>query len=103
MNKADIDATVSEQSPGVYALDQSHESGPFYFTYVGRSDTDVKASLHERAHKYKRFKFEYAQSAEEAYRKECELYHDFNPPARIAHPARPHGTKWTCPRCKLVG
>ncbi len=103
MSKTDIDAMVTEQSPGVYALDQSHDSGPFHITYVGRSDTDVNASLQERVRKYKRFKFEYFPTGEEAYRKECELYHDFNPPARIAHPARPMGTKWTCPRCKLVG
>jgi hypothetical protein len=103
MSKSDIDAAVAQQSPGVYALDQGHDSGPFHITYVGRSDTDLNASLQERVRKYKRFKFEYFPSAEDAYHKECELYHDFNPPARIAHPARPMGTKWKCPRCNLVG
>jgi hypothetical protein len=103
MSKADIDTAVAQQSPGVYALDQSHDTGPFHITYVGRSDTDVNASLQERVRKYKRFKFEYSLSPEEAYQKECVLYHDFNPPARIAHPSRPAGTKWRCPRCNLVG
>ena len=103
MSKTDIDTAVAEQSPGVYALDQSHDTGPFHITYVGRSDTDVNASLQERSHKYKRFKFVYLPTAEEAYHIECELYHDFNPPARIAHPARPMGSKWKCPRCRLVG
>ena len=103
MTAHEIDAAVSQEAPGAYALDQSHDSGPFHITYVGRSDTNVNASLRERMGKYKRFKFAYLPSAEEAYVKECELYHDFNPPARIAHPARPMGTKWKCPRCSLVG
>ena len=99
MGKSEIDAAVTQQSPGAYALDQSHDSGPFHITYVGRSDTDVNARLQEHVGKYKRFKFEYYTSAQEAYEKECALYHDFNPPARIAHPARPAGTDWKCPRC----
>ena len=103
MSKTDINEAVGQQSPGVYALDQSHDSGAFHISYVGRSDTDVNASLQERVGKYKRFKFEYYPSAQEAYEKECTLYHDFNPPARIAHPSRPMGTKWKCPRCNLVG
>ncbi len=88
MGKTEINEVVTQQSPGAYALDQSHDSGPFHITYVGRSDTDVNASLQERVGKYKRFKFEYYPSAEEAYQKECALYHDFpTPPAhRIAHP-----------------
>ena len=99
LGKPEIDEAVGQQSPGAYALDQSHDSGPFRITYVGRSDTDVNARLQEHVGKYKRFKFEYYATAEEAYKKECELYHDFNPPARIAHPARTDKTKWTCPRC----
>lgn len=99
LGKSEIDTAVTRQSPGAYALDQSHDTGPFHITYVGRSDTDVNARLQEHVGKYKRFKFEYYESAEQAYTKECELYHDFNPPARIAHPSRMTGTKWKCPRC----
>jgi hypothetical protein len=96
---ADIDREVSRTAPGVYALDQNHDSGPFRITYVGRSDTDVNQRLHEHLPKYKRFQFEYYATPQEAYEKECALYHDFNPPARISHPARQHGSKWRCPRC----
>ncbi|HEX3746370.1 MAG TPA: hypothetical protein VHW09_20675 [Bryobacteraceae bacterium] len=102
MSKSEIDAVVSKQAPGAYALDQSHDDGAFHITYVGRSDTDVNASLQERVGKYKRFKFEFYETGEEAYQKECTLYHDFNPPARIAHPARPSGTTWRCPRCNMT-
>jgi hypothetical protein len=99
----DIEGEIARTSPGVYALDRSHEDGPFYFSYVGRSDTDLKARLHEHAGKYKRFQYAYYGSPEEAFTSECRLYHDFNPPSTIAHPPRPIGAKWKCALCKVFG
>ncbi|MBZ5728790.1 MAG: hypothetical protein LAP87_27895 [Acidobacteriia bacterium] len=98
-----IDQEISKTSAGVYALDQSHDSGAFHISYVGRSDTDLNQRLHEHVGKYKRFKYEYYDSAQDAFEKECALYHDFNPPSRISHPARLKGSGWKCPRCHLVG
>jgi len=92
-----------EPTPGVYALDQNYDSGPFRVTYVGRSDTNLNQRLHEHRPKYKRFQYHYFATPQEAFEKECNLYHDFNPPARISHPARPHGTNWRCPRCNSTG
>ncbi len=103
LTDADINREVSQTSAGVYALDQNYDSGPFRITYVGRSDTDLNQRLHEHMPKYKRFQFGYFATAQEAYEKECALYHDFNPPARISHPTRPHGTKLRCPRCNSAG
>src|SRR5271165_2864833 len=88
----EINREVSGESPGAYALDQSHESGPFHITYVGRSDKNLNERLHEHKAKYKRFKYETFATPLEAFEKECALYHDFNPPARISHPARPIGS-----------
>ena len=51
---------------------------------MGRSDTDLNQRLHEHMPKYKRFQFGYFATAQEAYEKECALYHDFNPPAALA-------------------
>jgi len=99
----EIQERVGEKSAGVYALDRSHEEGPFHVSYVGRSDTDVHARLKEHAGKYKRFKFQYVGSPEEAFARECELYHQFNPPSTIAHPPRPIGSKWKCQHCKVYG
>src|SRR5262245_20327396 len=53
----DIDNEITPMSPGVYALDRSHEDGPFHVSYVGRSDTDLRARLDEQAGKYRRFKY----------------------------------------------
>ena len=99
----DINGEVTQKSAGVYVLDRSHEEGPFHISYVGRSDTDLNARLHEHAGKYKRFKYQYHGSPGEAFAKECGLYHEFNPPSTIAHPPRPLKSNWKCPHCKVFG
>lgn len=54
-----IDAKVTKTSPGVYVLDAT-SSGPFTASYVGRSDTDLNARLHNWVGgKYKFFKAHY--------------------------------------------
>ena len=98
-----IDTELTQKSAGVYALDRAHEDGPFHISYVGRSDTDLRARLLEHAGKYKRFKYDYFGSPEEAFASECRLYHEFNPPSTIAHPPRPFGSKWKCAVCKIFG
>lgn len=103
LTAAEIDSAVGEKSPGVYMLDRSHEDGPFHISYVGRSDTDLNSRLHEHAGKYKRFKYEYHGSPEEAFARECVLYHEYNPPSTISHPPRPMGSKWKCALCKVFG
>ncbi len=98
-----INEEVTNTSPGAYVLDQSHDSGGFHISYCGRSDTDVNQRLIEHVGKYKRFKYEYYATPKEAFDKECGLYHDFNPPAKIQHPTRPSGSGWKCPHCKIWG
>jgi hypothetical protein len=57
-------------SPGVYVLGPK-KGKTFYVHFVGRADTDVKARLKEHIGRYNRFKFEYSNSPEDAFRKEC--------------------------------
>lgn len=103
LSAQEIDTEINRKSSGVYVLDRSHDEGPFHISYVGRSDTDLNARLHEHSGKYRRFKYEYHDSPEDAFSKECRLYHEFNPPSTIAHPARPLGSKWKCAHCKVFG
>src|SRR3954469_20141965 len=103
LQAAEIDKEISRKSAGVYILDRSHEDGPFHISYVGRSDTDLAARLREHGEKYKRFKFEFHATPEEAFARECALYHQYNPPSTIAHPPRPIGSKWKCALCKVFG
>jgi hypothetical protein len=103
LTSEEVNKEVSNNSPGTYALDQGHDSGGFHISYVGRSDTNVNERLLEHVGKYKRFKFEYYPTPREAFDKECGLYHDFNPPAKIQHPTRPNGSGWKCLHCKIWG
>ena len=100
-----IDENVTKKSPGNYALGKKDDEGTFLVGYVGRADSDVNERLKSWLEKTKRplFKFSYATSAKATFEKECENYHDFDPPANDVHPDRPNGTYWKCPRCDVFG
>ena len=89
---------VTETKPGVYVLNT--RATILTIQYVGRSDSDVNDRLNQHVgEKYDYFKFQYASSPKDAFEKECEIYHDDNPPDNKIHPDRPDGTDWQCPRC----
>jgi hypothetical protein len=96
-----IDQEVPQTSPGAFALDNSEDGVRFHATYVGRSDCDVNNQLHVHVGTYKRFKYKYSSSPQEAFKSECGFWHDFEPQDNVIHPRRPMGTAWTCPRCSL--
>jgi hypothetical protein len=96
-----IDALVTQSSAGNYALGHTDVEGAFRVWYVGRSESDLNALLHHNIERCDQFKFSYATSPREAFVKECQNYHDFNPPGNNGHPARPDGANWTCPRCEV--
>jgi hypothetical protein len=103
LNDTTIDKVVTKTSAGAYALVWADANGTFHISYVGRSDGDVNKRLHDHAGKYAQFKCDYFGSSKSAFEKECNLYHDFNPPDNTVHPARPSGSSWTCPRCRGLG
>lgn len=90
-----VDHWVAQVSPGVYILSRDGRTA----AYVGRSDTDVGSRIKESSTEdyYTHFWFEYATSPRDAYLKECEYYHKYNPPDNMNHPAVPFGTNWRCP------
>ncbi len=100
-----IEAKVTRVSSGNYALGRKNEEGTFLVGYVGRSDSDVRERLKSWVSRTTRplFKFSYASSPKAAFEKECENYHDFEPPDNDVHPSRPEGTDWSCPRCDIFG
>lgn len=103
LDNGTINREVTRTSPGNYALGRKDDKGTFLVNYVGRADSDVNARLKSwvgRAN-YPLFKFSYATSAKAAFEKECENFHDFDPPGNDVHPARPEGTNWKCPRCDV--
>jgi len=100
-----INANVTRTSLGNYALGNENENGVFLVGYVGRSDSDLKSRLKSWVGSTTRrlFKFSYALSSKAAFEKECNNYHDFDPPDNNGHPDRPNGTTWHCPRCDIFG
>ena len=69
-------------------------------SYVGRSDDDLAARLQQHvALPYLHFKYGFLPSAAAAFNKECELYHDFDPPGNKVHPAKPKNSLLACLRC----
>jgi hypothetical protein len=95
-----IKANVLVTGPGAYALGARGIDGVFYIDYVGRADDDVAKRLGDHvAGGSPQFHFTPCGSAEGAYMKECGLYHDFQPPRNINHPAKPKGLNLKCPVC----
>lgn len=92
---------VTKTSAGNYALGRKNDEGTFLVGYVGRSDSDVKDRLLHWADNSNRplFKFSYASSPKAAFEKECQNYHDFEPPGNDIHPDKPNGTNRKCPVC----
>jgi len=100
LKTAEVNGAVTVKSAGAYALGYTNQGNTFIIQYVGRSDDDVNARLQKHViEAYPQFKFEYYPSAKAAFEKECNLYHDFNPPDNKVHPARPENANWGCPRC----
>ena len=98
-----VENKVTKVSPGAYAVG-ARRGNSFYIQLVGRSDVDVKSQLRKHIGKYELFKFEYFDSAEAAFTRECELYHTFNQPQgrlTAGHPQRPANVTWQCPDCNV--
>jgi hypothetical protein len=94
---------INRVSPGVYVLGSPHKDGGVTIGYLGRADKDIADRLtnHELRGRFSHFVFAYADSADEAYRMECEMYHLWQTavPSQI-HPARPKGSYPACPSCR---
>ena len=97
-----ISAIRKPTSPGVFALGYTGRDAAFYVSFIGRSGHDVKSRLLEFIGSDNSFKFALTASPEEAFRRECELFHWFRPPANRVHPGRPANTSWVCPRCGVM-
>ena len=96
-----INGAVARRSAGVFVLGRTDPNGNFQVKHVGRSDADVRGRLRECIGSDALFKFSFYGSAQAAFEKECELFHDFSPPGNRIHPARTKGAKWECPRCRI--
>ncbi len=100
LTKDGIEAEIKHIAPGVFALGNLVDDR-FKTLLVGRSDKDLKQELLRRIGQTKRFKYLLYDDAEDAFKKECELYHFLKPYANKGHPQRPQNRTWTCPDCHV--
>ncbi len=102
LDKKTIESAVSA-TPGVYALGYVEIGGDFIPKYIGRSDNNISQSLKDWVNsKYSKFKFEYYDSAEAAFLKECKLYHDWKEQLDNQEHPKKLVTRWNCPCCELA-
>jgi hypothetical protein len=104
LTTANIDAAVRGKGPGAYALGAS-SGDTFIISYVGRSDDDLNGRLKGWVGgNYAEFKYGFLDSPKAAFEKECHLFHDFGETSldNKIHPARPSGSNWKCPRCRIL-
>ena len=108
LNNEKIDKEVEKNRLGIYGLDRGSKDDPFKVYYVGRADeclnTRLKRHVDEKykGTTYKWFKYDYADSIEEAYYKECKCYHHYGGKEKLdneIHPQKPEGTDLKCPVC----
>lgn len=95
----DIDAAIVSRSAGTFAIGHLDHKGRFVVQYVGRSDNDLRTQLRAKIGAEPYFKHRCFETAREAFEKECELFHAFQPPGNFLHPERPPGSDWKCPHC----
>jgi len=68
--------------------------------YVGRSDRDIGHEIRRVGHVFpeiRDFLFEITDSAEDAFKLECRLWHEIRPPLRRTHPVAPAPSESRCP------
>jgi hypothetical protein len=95
--------SLHSEFAGNYAYGRLNIEGAFEVLYVGRFDPNCSDRMKHGIGKYPHFTFSYAASIRDAFEKECNNYHDFNPPDNRIHPARPNGTLLKCPHCLACG
>jgi hypothetical protein len=103
-SKSSIEHEISNIVPGAFALGTIAENS-FRVDYVGRSDTDLALQLLlllNHSDRYRKF-FHRDLTALEAYGKECQIFHEFQPPDNQAiHPKIIPGSSWSCPVCGSI-
>jgi len=105
LTTAGIDRNVRRRSAGAYLLYMSRHDRA---VYVGRSDSDLNQRLKDHVYEnagFAYFRFAYCCSPEDAFEKECELYHYFEERGQIRnsyHPAKPWYSDCNCPVCGIT-
>ena len=98
----EIDKQIKFVAPGVFTLGNLKDDR-YQTLYVGRADKNLNEILKKCLRQTERFKFMLFDDPEDAFKKECELYHLFKPAANRVHPPVPPTRDWRCPECGFKG
>jgi hypothetical protein len=98
LNDRTIKQMVRKPQPGIFLLHTVPGGQP---RFLGRDDRNVRDKLLKwLGRSYRYFQFDYCETPEEAFRRQCELYHQLKQYLdNTRHPERPDGTDWRCPLC----
>ena len=94
-----INGVVPPAVAGVYALGAISPGGVLSVDAVGRADRDLAEVLRGLVGVDSGFMFATAVSVPEAFRMECEIYHQNMLTGRRPHPLTPKDTALRCPIC----
>lgn len=92
----EVSQYVDSDYIGAYVLSRDRQN----VDYVGRSDSDIQGRLRNSISEgagYRVFWFCYESSPMQAYKRECYLFHEYDPPDNTVHPAVPRDMNWRCP------
>jgi hypothetical protein len=90
---------VRPLTPGVFAIGHVDATQCFLVERVGRGDYDLRRALQECIGTASHFKYMEMPTSDQAFAKECLLFHDFKPPGNQFHPEPPFDSERDCPRC----
>lgn len=98
--KSVIGHKISRNSIGVYWLGR-FSKGHFEITYIGRSDGCLKRRLlqHTELGKYGHFAFKITPTIFDAFRLECQEWHNRACVYNLIHPDSPRNLPYICPYC----
>ncbi len=99
LTEDEIKKHIKYKVPGVFTLGTVNDDGKYQTLYVGSAHRDLAETLKKCLRQTPRFKFQLFDSAEDAFNKECELYHLFRLAANKVHPPVPPLEAWRCPEC----
>ena len=96
-----VDNSLEWSSSSVFVLGGIRKGNDgklrFKVRLVKHVDGDLGASLRKYIDVYSGFRFKFFRSTQNAYHRECQIYHTFNPRDNRGHPAPPRNTKFFCP------
>ena len=97
----EVDNSVDWSSSSVFVLGGIRKGNDgklrFKVRLVKHVDGDLGASLRKYIDMYSGFRFKFFRSTQNAYNRECQIYHAFNPRDNREHPEPPRNTKFFCP------